>query len=235
MSVVAPSSSGAMPQQTQQQMDLDANDAGARMSENFLRQMRGVDEMKGAEVDRFDRRREQGRFRQGELAKIEQGMADRDVQAAEIEASLRDSGLAGVADRFRGASRTQGFNAARRGLQGGSADIQQQVATESRANTEAEQVAANAADQRIRMQMQTANEAAGLKGNLMSMSPFESMMMGQEQQNLGDMGNLDLSAGQANDMIDQGNQAQGDAWATGLQTFLGSAGNVGRASLIGSA
>ncbi len=223
MPVIAPSDTGSAALQ------------GAQLTENFTRQMQGVDDMKGVELDRFNRRQTAAQGRQERLATIEQGLADREVQAAEMERALRDAGMADVAERFRRATQQQSFNAARRGLQGGSADIQQQAATEAAARAEAEQVAANAAEQRIQAQMQAAREAAGLRGGVVEMDPFEQMMLGQEQQGATDQTMIQGGIASANRLASQGRDLQRGAWAAGLGSFLQGAGNAGMASLIGGA
>lgn len=208
---------------------------GAEISENFLRQMQGLGEMEGAERDRFGRRQEAQRFRQGQLAEIEQGLDDQMVEAEDTERVLREAGMADVAERFRRASQARSFNAARRGLQGGSADIQQQAAVEAQAQSEAEQVAEQAAQERVRRQLASAREAAGLQQNLLQQDPLEAMLQSRELEQIQDELRInELIAGMQR-TADMGGNMQTGAVGTGLSQFLRGAGNSGMAALIGSA
>lgn len=208
---------------------------GAQISENFVRQMQGLGKMEGAELDRFNRQQSNQQFRQGQLADIEQALGDRQMEAEDTERVLRESGMADVAERFRRASRAQSFNAARRGIQGGSADIQQQAATEAKAQAGAEQAAAQAAQERIRRQLQSAQEVSGFQQQLMGQDPLEAILRGQELQTVQDQARINELIGNYQRQIQQGGDLRRAAVGSGLNQFLTSAGNVGMAAAIGSA
>jgi hypothetical protein len=147
---------------------------------NFTGQLGGLAPT-GVQADRLGRREEEATFRQEQMAALEQALADRDVQAGEVERSLQLAGLSDVAERFRQASKQGAFNAARRGFSGGSADIQRQAQEEANANSAIEDVFAQAAGGRASSAVGDLGEMAGLSGQVIGMDPFEQAFMGSEQ------------------------------------------------------
>jgi hypothetical protein len=109
-------------------------------TENFARRLAGAGAMQGEELTRFQARRAQDATRQAQLTGLDTMMQDREAQADEVANSLRASGLADVAERFRRATRNQAFNFARRGLAGGSAALEQGELARAQSEDEASQV-----------------------------------------------------------------------------------------------
>lgn len=204
-------------------------------SENLARTMAGLEELRGVELDRFGRRQERRQFRQEQLSSLEEALDDREAQAEEVAQTLLQSGLSDVAERFRRASRRQSFNAARRGFQGGSAEIQQRAETEARADAEAEDAALRATDQRLRMQLGAMQEGAGLQRRLLDTDPLEAALTqaeltGERQQTeqAGAEQRLRL-------LQQQARRRRSGALGGAIGGTLSSLGNVGFAGLVGSA
>lgn len=167
-------------------------DRQAQINENALRLSQGLGELQGIELDRHNRRRQADVFRQEQLGSLEQALSDRAGHAQEVEDTLLRSGLSSVADRFQRSSRRQAFNAARRGLGGGSADVQQQIATEAKANQEAEQAAADAAEQGLSRRLSDIRGASSLQGTLAQADPFSSAISQSETAGARQNAELDL-------------------------------------------
>ena len=202
---------------------------------NMPQQMAGLDALTAAEQERFQRRQDAAATRQDQLAGIEQGIADQDIMAQEMAHSLRRAGLADVAERFRHASQGRSFDAARRGIQGGSHDIQTRAAQEAAARDQAEQVAVQAEQARLQALTRAMQEGHGLGAMAQQMTPFEQAMMQQEAGGL----EMDWQAQMADEWLRRQEEEARMRRRSGLGNViggsLGSMGNVLGTALAGSA
>lgn len=206
-----------------------------QMTEDNARQLAGMQPMDGMELDRFQRRQDQEGFRQEQMGGIQQGLEGQAGMADEIAGSLRRAGLSDVAERYRRASQQQAFNAARRGLTGGSYDIEGRADLGAQAQMGGQEAVAGAEQARIDMLLQQMQEAGGMQEQLMGMSPFEQQMMSQENW----LAQMQAQQAEREQGIQQqiaaANARRRGALGSAIGGTIGSLGNVAAMGLMGSA
>lgn len=114
------------------------------------------------------------------LGAIDTGFADRERQAGLTADAYRDAGFTNLADKYRQAFRHNAFNMARRGLGGGSADIDTQVRQHEDFSNQALGVEAQANQMYGDRLMQSMQQQFGLQQSAFQ-NPFEANV---EQQRL---------------------------------------------------
>lgn len=169
---------GVDPRRTQQQGTLERAlaDQSRQLELAGLPQLTGV--TRDQAVDRFN----QEQTRQAQETALEAALDDRQLLADEIGRDLMNAGMADVAERFRRASRRQAFNFARRGLTGGSADIEQSALARADADQAAEQAAVEAQGGVLQRALQAQQERDRLSRTIVGANPLLAAL---EQRRLG--------------------------------------------------
>lgn len=111
---------------------------------------------------------------------IDQAFAHREAQASQVADAYRRAGFTNLADQYRQAFKHNSFNMARRGLGGGSADIDSQVRLREDVAGQARGIESNAANMFNNQMMQAGQQQFGLQQAAFQ-NPFEQ---GVEQQRI---------------------------------------------------
>lgn len=131
-----------------------------------------VEEYRGALAD------QQGGFSEAnqQLGQMQQegqaAFAHRDAQAEQIANAYRNAGFTNLADQYRQSFKQNAFNMARRGLGGGSADVDTQVRNREQTAGQARNIEQQASNLFTDQQMQAGQQQFDLS-QMMYQNPFE--------------------------------------------------------------
>lgn len=155
--------------------------------------------------------------------------------ADEYAETLRAAGLADVAERFEKGARRQAFNNARRGLLGGSIDIEQraeqQAAAESDARNVAQQAELGAATQQARA-LQTRDN---LLRQVLTSDPTQLQANLATIESIGDQSRANAQIGGINNQIQASRNQQQSVLGSAIGGGLSGAGRGISAALMGGA
>lgn len=125
-------------------------------------------------VDTAQRRSEGDAVRQAQLEQLDSNLADRESLAGELADKMTRVGMTDAAERFRRSNRRAAFNAARRGISGGSAAIQQEQALQAQAEQEGQQAAAQAEASAMEQVLKAQQQRDKLAQEVIKQNPFEA-------------------------------------------------------------
>ena len=197
---------------------------GGQLTENFARRMSGLPDMGQEEQGRFQARGAEQATRDAQMEGIDSILSDREAQASEVEQSLRESGFADVAERFRRTSRRQSFNAARRGIAGGSAALEQQAATQATAQDEAAGVAEQSRLSALEQVLKARQQRDRLAGQVLQRDPFTAQA---EAGQTAGIAQATADAARTQDAIRQMEALRNEADAASIGGIFNTLGTVG--------
>lgn len=207
---------------------------GAQLTEDFARRMAGLGNMEGVELQRWQRQRAAGAQREAQLEALASMLSDRADQASEVERSLRESGMADVADRFRRSTRRSAFNMARRGLTGGSAAIEGQQEAQVQAENEAAGVAEEARLSALGQALKAQQTRDRLAQEVIRQDPFAAQA---EQFQIGGIQQATADAARVAEARRQADAARRAGRGLGIAALADTVGGVGESfgNMIGNA
>jgi hypothetical protein len=155
------------------------------LTENFTRQMAGMGAMEQQEQDLFAKRRSEDEARQAQLGMLDSTLMDQEAQASEVERSLRESGFADVAERFKSAQKNRAFQQARQGIYGqqmGSAAAESREQLAARADQEAQQVAEQSRLSALEQVLKAQQQRDRLAQEVLRRDPMAAAVEGRQTQ-----------------------------------------------------
>lgn len=199
--------------------------AGNDMAQNFARQQSGLGAMSPEEQQREEQRFSDKQVQNAQMEQLNTILDDR-VQDANLMADkLTAAGLADVGENLRRTAQRQSFNAARRGIAGGSAAIEQQEAARADAGQQAGQVQAASGAALAQEILKAQQSRDRLAGQILSTDKYR-----EQQENNQSRKVSDSAQGQIDLLGIQGQQQQlGNAFQSVLGGILGNTiGNYGQ-------
>ena len=202
---------------------------------NFQRNLEDRAPLAGEELERLNLRQQASQRREAQLQALDAALSEQEARADDLADTLRVAGLHDVAERARRSGRRQAFNTARRGIAGGSADIEQQEELAARSRGEAREVTRQAELAALQESLKALQSRDKLAGEVIRADPFaaqaqQTRLAGVQRQGDIDQALRDLDA-QLSGLDTSSNQILAGAAAGAL----GSLGGVGGAALRGSA
>ena len=189
---------------------------------NLERGGSGLGALGGEELQLFEQQFADQQQRGEQEAMLDEEQARRDAEADTVAQAFLNAGLTDLAQQFQSSRRRASFDLARRGLQGGSTDVQRQAGLREQASRGVGQLFNQATAAGEQTRRQGLGAVFGLQQQVAQQNPFAGALQANLLQGIQGRTNLALGDAQAAQQMagvnDRYSQQIGTALGFGLQT-----------------